>query len=583
MRSIIVISVLLALLGTAFADDCPADVSGCLMCGDTPCMERTDPVICPGQVYSEEPAWGPIAWVGGTGGCLCFCPYSLVTAAKEKCAATCHTTCSGTTIKRGYCIGNAQTSCEYNTGYCENGCNAAGTDCATNVPTPEGWKQNDEACDTPKGENCDNSRADCACLSGFTCNLSAPDAHDDGCAPVTGFDCNDNVCDIAKGENCGSCGGNDVACACGDYETCSPSATGSDKMGCVMTSDSPCLNYAEGSCYMAPFSPHETPKEFSVTKTGCISGVPTFSTVECPGGCDEETRKCKPPASVSADGCVEDGTYSITSGGQSGSITIRRQTVDSATTLSVQGGSKHCAGDLVATDENTKVWVKHGNGRITYIGPRSLYTNDRTTPNTDIASGQIQEKNTVNSDPGAVTDDEKGIVTLVPYEIGVDISKGSDYAGRPMVGNLKTLMDPRMAADKKLDTLMTDMWVDYLTNYYGMPKWMGENARSTLPSYTKQHSDVLYYINDSGVSITVLEGEATVVDATTNQTVVISPGESYDKPVDTSPTQGTKTTVDVSGIHNNISEMPSTSCCGSAAMLFIVLAGTGFAVRRARS
>ncbi|MDD5340794.1 MAG: hypothetical protein PHV13_06175 [Candidatus ainarchaeum sp.] len=583
MRSIILLSALLALFGTCFSFINPADQctsigvtdDSCIMCSGTPCMNGIDPVICPGTVNPDEPAWGPIAWIGGSSPCICYCPYSLVTAAKEKCEATCHTTCSGTTIKRGHC---ERATCEYDTGYCQNGCNAAGTDCATTVQTPTGWKQDDETCDTPKGENCDNSRADCACQSGWACNPSADDARDDGCAPVTGFDCNDNACDIAKGENCASCGGNNAPCACGDYETCSPSATGSDKMGCAKTPDSPCNTCNENGCF-AKTDASGVQREFGFTKTGCISGQCIYSIVECVEGCDWNAGACNPSASLSPDGCLEDGTYVVTKSGQSGSITVGRQTVNDVAAASVTNGGKHCAGDIVTTDDSTKVWIKHKNGRVTYIGPRSIYTNSRVTPNTDIASGEIQESNTLSGDPGAVTDDEKGIVTLVPYQIGVDISKGTDYHGRQMTGNLKTLMDPRQDVVTKMDTLMNDMMVDYFTDYYGMPKWMGDRVRSTIPSYVKQHSDVLYQIDDTGVTITVLEGEATVVDPLTNQTVVVSPGESYSKPVGTSPTEGTKTTVDVSGIHNSIADMPSESCCGSAAILLAVLAGMAFTRR----
>jgi|GEM_PF-4513478 len=84
----------------------------CIMCSGTPCMMNIDPDICPGTVNSDEPAWGPIAWIGGSSPCICYCPYSLYQAYQ----AAHQNLCANV-----YCYDKCENSQEYRSGSCNSG------------------------------------------------------------------------------------------------------------------------------------------------------------------------------------------------------------------------------------------------------------------------------------------------------------------------------------------------------------------------------------------------------------------------------------------------------------------------------
>jgi len=113
----------------------------CIMAGNTPCMVNTDPVICPGTVNPDEPDWGPIAWIGGSGESICYCPYTL----KDKCYGKYNDVpcpdveCNGNTYKSGGACDPKTGECGFSsTKTCDYGCDAKGMDCeqAPEIETP---------------------------------------------------------------------------------------------------------------------------------------------------------------------------------------------------------------------------------------------------------------------------------------------------------------------------------------------------------------------------------------------------------------------------------------------------------------
>jgi len=128
-----VVIVILAGLGFSFvnpADQCTSigvTDDSCIMCSGTPCMNGIDPNICPGQVYPDEPAWGPVAWIGGSSPCICYCPYSLRTAYEAAHKNLC---------ANKYCYDKCENSQEYRSGACDS--NTGQCDYATKNPCQYG-------------------------------------------------------------------------------------------------------------------------------------------------------------------------------------------------------------------------------------------------------------------------------------------------------------------------------------------------------------------------------------------------------------------------------------------------------------
>ena len=96
----------------------------CIMVEGTPCMMYTDPVICPGTVNPDEPDWGPIAWIGGSGTGICYCPYSLADKCYGKYDQCPDQQCNGNTLETGGGCRPATGECAFSsTQNCAGGCN----------------------------------------------------------------------------------------------------------------------------------------------------------------------------------------------------------------------------------------------------------------------------------------------------------------------------------------------------------------------------------------------------------------------------------------------------------------------------
>jgi len=138
----------------------------CIMCSGTPCMMNTDPDICPGTVNPDEPDWGPLAWIGGSSPCICYCPYSLKLAydAAHKtnlCANIyCYDKCEYSTEYRSGSCNPDTGQCIYGTAnHCDNGCNG---DFCADAPEPA----QDNCANVNCYDKCENSQE---YISG-TCN-----------------------------------------------------------------------------------------------------------------------------------------------------------------------------------------------------------------------------------------------------------------------------------------------------------------------------------------------------------------------------------------------------------------------------
>jgi hypothetical protein len=140
-------------------------------------MMNTDPDICPGTVNPDEPAWGPLAWIGGSSPCVCYCPYSLRQAydAAHKtnlCANVhCYDKCENSyEFRSGAC--NPDTGeCDYGTeNYCDYDCD--GSFCADapediNPPqdeiTPPATTNDNNPPPASKEDKCENVNCDPKC------------------------------------------------------------------------------------------------------------------------------------------------------------------------------------------------------------------------------------------------------------------------------------------------------------------------------------------------------------------------------------------------------------------------------------
>jgi hypothetical protein len=154
----------------------------CIMCSGTPCMMNTDPDICPGTVSPDEPAWGPIAWIGGSSPCICYCPYSLYQAYE----AAHRNPCANV-----YCYDKCENSQEYRSGSCNSGTGLCGY--ATKNPCQYGC-DGDFCAEAPEAEDkcanvycrnkCENSqeykRGTCNSNTG-KCEYSTTNYCDYGC------------------------------------------------------------------------------------------------------------------------------------------------------------------------------------------------------------------------------------------------------------------------------------------------------------------------------------------------------------------------------------------------------------------
>jgi len=520
--ALFILSLMAPPASSADSGPCPGvDDGSCILCSGTPCMNQWDATICPGT--NVDP-YGPLMWIAESDkGCTCYCPYSLYTEYYARlCAAkSCPATCQGNTIySNGYCDATTRGQCAYDTGYCENGCDSSGMKCAsTNPPpidtAPETTREvpcGDDYCDTAYGESCAGCPEDCTCDSGESCSPSAKGADYMGClspqAPKP-----DEPPEPAK-DTTGMCGGKECAASC------------------YMTRD---FDYRNRQM---------VPAEYSFIPDGCQGDDCHYKVVFCRTGCNDATGRCMPAVASSADGCVQDGEYVVQSG--SGKVPLVRIVTTEEKSDSVEmpagSGEKHCAGDFITTDSETKVWIKHRNGRVSYIGPNSQYVDGARGDNVVEAKGTVQIK-----DPGAPGEDEMNIVTLVPLGIAVDIQKGTDYG-----------------TSKYADKQLRDFYSDNALMKQKLP------AEYILESLViKQHSNVIYRITDTSVDIVVLEGEATVTDLKTGSSVQVPQGSEFVHATGSQISQDDVREVDVSLFEDNAASVPDsgTGCCASGMVL----------------
>ncbi|MEM3422765.1 MAG: hypothetical protein QXF35_02580 [Candidatus Bilamarchaeaceae archaeon] len=312
-----------------------------------------------------------------------------------------------------------------------------------------------------------------------------------------------HYCGTAAGENCATCS---FDCKCDAGYVCDPTSANANYMGCVRVEEKKEENamVCGGKvCKMFCLKDYRydiktgqwVPADYSMIPVRCSEGVQcTYApAMYCKTGCNSNTGKCLPD-DASADGCIEDGEYIIQSA--SGKLPVKRAInkdgSSEITILQLVSHAKHCVGDYISTDAETKVWIKHKNGMISYIGPGSQYVDGSRGKNVVEAKGKIQIKN-----PGAPTEEEKGIVTVVPLQIAAEIQEGADYGTVSHIHH--DLRDFYIKNTLKGGPI--DIWV------------------------YNQHSNVIYDIYDDHEIVTVLEGEVVVTDSKTKQQFSLTAGK----------------------------------------------------------
>lgn len=177
MKPCIFVVALVFLSGLAMAGGCDPSDKTCFLCGGvngTPCS--TD---C--QSGPVRPGLGQVACECPQGkACTCYCPlqpYSPQT--EDKCTGVvCANRCQQGAFYIGSC-NPADGKCRYiQQEVCQHGCDAAGLRCV------QVYSVNDEICDYVKGENCVDSKQDCACGADEVCRPGDPDAGEAGCVPL---------------------------------------------------------------------------------------------------------------------------------------------------------------------------------------------------------------------------------------------------------------------------------------------------------------------------------------------------------------------------------------------------------------
>lgn len=252
-----------------------------------------------------------------------------------------------------------------------------------------------------------------------------------------------HYCDTAAGENCATCS---FDCKCDAGYVCDPTSANANYMGCVRVEEKKEENamVCGGKvCKMFCLKDYRydiktgqwVPADYSMIPVRCSEGVQcTYAPAMCcKTGCNSNTGKCLPDA-ASADGRIEDGSSEIT-------------------TLQLVSHAKHCVEDYIST---------------------------------------IQIKNT-----GAPTEEEKGIVTVVPLQIAAEIQEGADY------GTVSHI-HPDLRDFYIKNTLKggpIDIWI------------------------YNQHSNVIYDIYDDHEIVTVLVGEVVVTDSKTKQQFSLTIGK----------------------------------------------------------
>ncbi len=177
MRHWVIIVGLLALVGFVMAGGCPPSDTSCFLCGGvngTPCSTN-----CP--TGPDRPGLGHVACECPQGkACICYClvtPYNPQTEDLCK-GVVCANKCAQGAFSVGTCD-PATGKCKYvQEEVCQHGCDTLGLRCV------QSYAVNDEICDYVKGENCVDSKLDCACQAGMVCKFGDPEADEIGCVPL---------------------------------------------------------------------------------------------------------------------------------------------------------------------------------------------------------------------------------------------------------------------------------------------------------------------------------------------------------------------------------------------------------------
>lgn len=240
------------------AADCPSiGVSGesCVMCGATPCMNNLDANICSGTVNPDYPTWGPLAWIGGSDGCTCYCPYQMVIDYNKAHAAdacqgkTCAPQCSGGAAQSGGSCDSGSGECVYSSSQtCDYGCDERTARCNP-APPPESPKTCSNSCSSNEKQR---PYPDCECY--------APDA----CASVKCPSyCQTPKTDYATAHTSGECNRQTGKCeftnttctagcqmdATGTSAQCLPDCeAGTDRFGNDVCKDPACASSPSCSC-----------------------------------------------------------------------------------------------------------------------------------------------------------------------------------------------------------------------------------------------------------------------------------------------------------------------------------------------
>ena len=426
--------------------------------------------------------------------CLAACPPETGCA-----GATCPTSCNGNTIKEGECDPQSG-ECNYHEGYCEFGCNYEHTACSPQAPASNTYTKGDEICEFVKGESCSIS-PDCVCLAGTHCEPSADGANDAGCAPDKPFACGDGTCDYAKGETCASCPPSQNDCACDAGRTCDPSHAGADRSGCYSPTAKSCVNIK------CPDKCDESQSSADANQNGekrlyngrCVEGACQYDSMFCTGNNLCDNGQCVPidvalgkpkvtAKQTQEGGCVQDGVYLIPSGSKVRLVNPvydeNGQVLEFKSTY-ISNGQKHCKGEMVATEPGSKAVIKFSNGVATYLGSNTMMTKSEIFGGAFIIKGTARIRN-----PGAITEGEQGITTMVPYSVAKEIQDTSDTY-------VPNMQDKRLALFYLENAMMNRELV-----LEGGLKWLT----------AKQHSDVIYEVSDDRISVTVLNGSVEFSD-----------------------------------------------------------------------
>lgn len=394
------------------------------------------------------------------------------------------------------------------------------------VPT-SAFRCNDGTCDSAKGENCGScgGNGDCQCGS-KECSPQDPEADSWGCVyEQTAFRCNDDKCEAAKGENCASCGGTDSDCRCGNGKKCEPAGSRPDNWGCVYTKDAcedvecpnKCRTFTSyGKRLAGGRTGPSVTSSYSMTNGMCVNGACKYmSSTFCGKGCDDASGLCSDTEVqflgdvTEAPACASSGEFVVVGTAQIIRKVAQPDGAVAAVGYAVSSGDKYCSGDMIITDAGSKLWVKRSSGRVTYVGPASIY-------------------------------------------------KSGLYANREVV---------YVDGVAQEQTGMTQEEFDLLSNAKLKP--IHADAMPQL-AHVKLNSNVLIEADDGSERITVLEGHAEITDPANGVVLNVGEGQRYSWQAGQEVSGGEIT--EAGTAYDNMEDMEGGGC-GPAAVMLAVLAG----------